>query len=333
MVLRAQAVVPSTLRPLLEAAAGAPSSRNSQPWQLRVVDPQRLELRADRTRSLPRNDPRDRELVISCGAALASIEVAARGQGLLPVVSTWPDPDDADLVAVVHLEAGPEASRDDRDLAEALSGRRTVRRPFLARPVVEGALDDMALSAASFGLCLVLVDEGERALLAELVAEGDRLQFRDRAWRRELAAGLQPRWRGEGLPVPATTVLLSRVVVANVDLGIRTGRNEAELVRAAPALIVLASAGDDRSDWLDTGRCLQRMLLQGVTYGIQAGYLNSACQVPALRSRLRNLVTAGAHPQVVLRLGYPAARVGRARRRPLAEVVTVAAAGSFGERP
>lgn len=329
---RTRPSIPPTLRPLLQAAAGAPSTHNTQPWRFRVRGEDRIELWADRARSLPRHDPDGRELVISCGAALGTIEVAARGRGLLPAVSTWPEPEEPDLLAVVQLGAGPRPSEDEQDLAQALPARRTVRRPFLARPVVEGVLDDLAELAAACGLCFVLVDDLERELLAELVVEGDRLQFRDRAWRRELASWLQPRWRGEGLPVPLTTVLLSRLVVANVDLGARTGRNDAELVLQAPALAVLTSAGDQPSDWLATGRCLQPMLLRAATYGVQAGFSNQPCQVPPLRSRLRTLVTAGSHPQLILRLGYPATRGGPARRRPLEEVVALASTGAVGSR-
>lgn len=54
---------------LVRYAVRAPSSHNSQPWLFRVVG-DTLELRADRGRRLPVVDPEDRELTISCGAAL-----------------------------------------------------------------------------------------------------------------------------------------------------------------------------------------------------------------------------------------------------------------------
>ena len=47
----------------------APSNDNTQPWHF-VINGDELLVCADRTRSLPNIDPFDRELIISCGAAL-----------------------------------------------------------------------------------------------------------------------------------------------------------------------------------------------------------------------------------------------------------------------
>ena len=52
----------------------APSSHNTQPWRFMIFGSELL-LCADRTRSLPNIDPFDRELVISCGAALFNLRV------------------------------------------------------------------------------------------------------------------------------------------------------------------------------------------------------------------------------------------------------------------
>ena len=53
----------------------APSSHNTQPWRFVIIGSELL-VSADRTRSLPNIDPFDRELIISCGAALFNLRVA-----------------------------------------------------------------------------------------------------------------------------------------------------------------------------------------------------------------------------------------------------------------
>jgi hypothetical protein len=53
----------------------APSSHNTQPWRF-IVNGDELLVCADRNRSLPHIDPFDRELIISCGAALFNMRVA-----------------------------------------------------------------------------------------------------------------------------------------------------------------------------------------------------------------------------------------------------------------
>src|SRR4051794_28766790 len=57
-------------------ACRAPSVHNTQPWRW-LIDGTRVELRVDRERQLMVSDPAGRNLLISCGAALHHLEVAA----------------------------------------------------------------------------------------------------------------------------------------------------------------------------------------------------------------------------------------------------------------
>jgi nitroreductase len=68
------------LRFLLRYAILAPSGHNTQPW-LFMITGDGIELYADRSRALPVVDPDDRELIISCGAALATLQIAMRHFG------------------------------------------------------------------------------------------------------------------------------------------------------------------------------------------------------------------------------------------------------------
>src|SRR6056297_3363168 len=77
------------LRFLLGYAIQAPSGHNSQPWLFRLRD-DAVELYADRRRALPVVDPQDRELTMSCGAALDHLAVAARYFGPAPVLEPLP---------------------------------------------------------------------------------------------------------------------------------------------------------------------------------------------------------------------------------------------------
>jgi len=61
-------------RLLIGRAVRAPSSHNTQPWYFRLSAPA-IDLCADRTRALPVSDPDDREMLISCGAALLHLRI------------------------------------------------------------------------------------------------------------------------------------------------------------------------------------------------------------------------------------------------------------------
>src|SRR6476620_1456324 len=61
---------------LLQYAVLAPSTHNTQPWLFRTTD-DGVQVSADYSRRLPLVDPYDRELLMSVGAAITNLRVAA----------------------------------------------------------------------------------------------------------------------------------------------------------------------------------------------------------------------------------------------------------------
>lgn len=324
VVERAEAVPIGVLEELVDAATAAPSSHNTQPWLFELHDGE-VDLHADRIRALPVNDPHDRELTISCGCALRNLELAAAEHGLTATVSLLPDDGWPDLLARVRLEPSVDTALTGADWSAARNARRTIRGPFDTGPdavAVGGGLAGRFVDeAASFGVTAHLVEGEERNTLADLVAEGDRVQFADPHWRRELASWMHPRRHGEGLVVPEVVGLATRAVVSAFDLGRSTASKDHDLLADAPVVVVLATDADDVAAWLDAGRALQQLLLVATSHGLQAGYLNQPCQVVPLRGRLQELVPGGRHPQVVVRLGPLAEQRPPTPRRPLDDVI------------
>jgi hypothetical protein len=94
------------LRFLVNYAVLAPSGHNTQPWIFRVIGEQRLDLRAGRSRALAIVDPDDPALVISCGAALANLRLAAGALGLALAVEVLPEPGDPDTCSLAFARSG-----------------------------------------------------------------------------------------------------------------------------------------------------------------------------------------------------------------------------------
>ncbi len=308
---------------LVADAVSAPSSHNTQPWVFAVHE-RTIALHADRTRALPVNDPHDRELTISCGAALYTLCLSARARGLAPQVTLLPG-DDPDLLALVELVEAPRggsAGHDDRALLAACPARRTVREPFSDHPMPPELVQRLVEAVSAEGAWLEVVgDHARRSALAELVAEGDGRQFADPRWRRELASWMHPRRSGEGLVVPIAALPVTRLALSAFDLGRRTGAKDAALLEGSPAVAVLGTDGDGPADWLAAGCALQRALLTAAAEGVQAGYLNQPCQVGELRPQLAHLLGRPGFPQLVLRMGVSTQEGRPAPRRPVTAVI------------
>jgi len=301
-------------RDLVEFGVLAPSSHNTQPWIFHVTS-EGLELIADRTRSLPVNDPDDRELVISCGAALFNLRVGAEAHELECEVATLPDRERPDLLASVRLTPGDARSAPLQGLARAVSQRRTYRRDFSGRTIGDAETREFQAAAEAQGCLLTTVtDPDVQVRVARLVSEGDSRLWASREWRRELAAWMRPRGSGDGLVVPRLAAPVVRMVVRTFNVGRIVAAKDSALVDAAPVLVVLGTESDRETDWIAAGQALERVLLTATSQGLQASYLNQPVQVPALRSELADEVSLR-FPQVVLRLGYPEAEVEPAPRR------------------
>ncbi|MGA8247010.1 MAG: hypothetical protein WB797_08900, partial [Nocardioides sp.] len=125
---------PRLTRELVRTACLAPSVNNTQPWFWRLPADDVVELYADRDRQLVAADPRGRGLVLSCGAALHHLLVAARAFGVDARAVPLPRPDQPDLLATVRLTAG-EVTEEGPELLAALENRRTDRRGSSDWPV------------------------------------------------------------------------------------------------------------------------------------------------------------------------------------------------------
>lgn len=295
----------------LNYAVLAPSGHNTQPWLFQVKK-DHVDLFADRTQALPVVDPSDRELIISCGAALFNLRAALRYFGYTADTEVLPDPKRADLLARIMLGHSYKATADEAALFQAITKRRTNRSAYENRPLPEPLLEALKMAATQEGAWLeVIENEDIRNAAADLIAEGDRIQWSDAQFRRELASWTHPNrnLRRDGIPgyamgIADTATYAGPLILRTFDLGNGQAAKDRDLALGSPALVVLGTEKDDTAAWLATGQALQRILLRARASNVWASYLNQPIEVPELRSRFARVVGHVGHPQLCLRLGY-----------------------------
>lgn len=319
------------VRHAVAVATLAPSGHNTQPWRF-VLGDRHVEVRADRSRRLPVVDPDDRELVMSCGAALDHLVLVLEHLGFPPTVELTPGGDlsDGDLLATVTVPAAGADRGSRLDEVGAMVRRRTNRNPFHDRPVDSQLVEQMRHAAEELGAWVRLVPPGpDRVALAGLIAEGDRVQMSDRAFRRELAAWVRPNHspardgiRAHAFGVPDLASRFAPFIVRTFDRGRRQAAEDHRLAVAAPLVIVIGTVDDSTAGWITAGRALSRLLLTATGAGVSAAFMNQPVERPELRHRLTELLDTAGLPQLVLRMGH-GPDVAPQPRRPPGDVIAV----------
>ena len=271
-------------RQLVGIACRAPSVDNTQPWAWRLR-PDGVNLYADHQRRPPGADPTGRELVISCGAALHHLQVAARAMGWASDVRRLPDLAAPALLAKVRLSPAAPPRGAAGELA-ALRNRHTDRRRFTSWPVPAARLSVLTAAARAHGVgAVALTDVAERFRVELLVSRAQQLQARE------------------------------------VDTTEDDGRD----VEGSDGLVVLYAEDDSRESWLRAGEGLSALWLDAVRSGLSVVPLSHVLEVEETRSALQHAVLGGlAVPLLLVRVGWQAIgrrQLVPTPRRPLDDVL------------
>ncbi|VVE65161.1 nitroreductase [Pandoraea anapnoica] len=311
----------------LQYAILAPSTHNTQPWRF-LLGEDRLLLCADRSRGLPVSDTYDRELAISCGAALFNLRVALSHFGCAYAIGILPTSAEPDVIASVQLLEEGFIDGPIAGLFAAIPQRVTNRQLYDTRQVPQAVVDQLCACAEAEGARLQpITDEAGRMRLGELIDRADRAQLGDPRFRRELALWVSASRRDDGMASYSSTeshlLDFASPVVASVvrtfDIGGGIAASHRRIVEGSPLLVCLSTPADNQENWIMAGQAMQRALLTLTDNGLYASFLNQPIEVDALRAD----VSAGAsdHPQLLLRVGYGPSQA-HTPRRSLASVIS-----------
>lgn len=298
---------------LLRYATLAPSSHNAQPWRCTLTDAG-IAVYADHTRRLPVADPADRELLMSVGAFLLNLRVAAARFGFDSRVDYNYSGTRGRPLAFVRL--APRAPRERiashlLPLFPAITRRHTNRHPFLVTRIPQPVVDGLRSAARTSQVGLMLSTDGAlNTRVAELVATGDRQLHADPEFRRELAEWVRPNWTrkrdgitGAAFGVSGFASTLGPWATRTFDMGSAQAARDKNLCATAPLLAVIHGE-DTIPQLLEAGELLERVWLTLAGEGLCCSFFNLLIEVPDLRLNLRSLLGLSSWPQLLLRVGY-----------------------------
>lgn len=299
---------------ILHHAAMAPSGHNSQPWAVTVNAPLDWTIGLDPARRLPVVDPDGRESLLSIGAFVENLVLAAGVRGYeadmeIPAGGQA----DADILRV-RLQKGPVRAYPLKRLAL----RRTVKhghRPAELRAETVRALTEPLNGrvfyfprSSSHARCIA---EGTAAAFAEQTRR-DAAQKELAAWTRfsRTAAavhrdGLTP----EGMEITGLAGFYVRTFMKPADVMGGTWRERGidmtrQMTGEGAGWLIITSAGSRAADIIDTGRRFQRMALLAREHDVAIHPMTQMLEEEKWRRRIAAEHHADMIPQFILRVGY-----------------------------
>ncbi|WGX95107.1 Acg family FMN-binding oxidoreductase [Nocardioides sp. L-11A] len=307
---------------LVSLACLAPSVHNTQPWLWRY-DGGVLELRADLRRRLPAEDPRGRNLTLSCGAALHHLQFAARALGWETAVDRLPTgaPDTVLARTVVSRTVHRTVTGGDIDL---LRVRCTDRRRFTVWPVPPDRLDELCRRAGLWGARAEAVTSDAARFRLELLAnraislvevEGRRLLEQDLWIDRDGPDGIPLELLPEDPDPLQARSRFQPGVLEDTRLVIHGGER----------VIALGGDDDDVGSWLRSGEAMSDVWLEATRAGMSVIPMTQPVEVESTRQEIaRTVLGSGFEPHLLLRVGWQAIGrrdLPRTPRRPLQDVL------------
>jgi hypothetical protein len=305
---------------LVHYAIMAPSGHNTQPWKFRIQE-NIIRIFPDISRKLPVVDPLDRELYISLGCALENLMIAAGHEGYGASV----EHSFVDGAISVNIEPANGKANND-SLFNAIPTRQSTRRQYDGKPIPEADMERLASLPLEQGISAFFVTDPEKIEgIIGLVKEGNGIQMNDRDFMQELVSWIRfneaeaNRYR-DGLSSKATGNPSSPRVIGKLFMKFflnakGQSKKDERYIRSSSALMVVLSENNDMDSWINTGRSFERLALCATALGIKNAHINQPCEVPELKKKLQELLSAGnMHPQLLLRLGYAEPLPGSSKR-------------------
>jgi hypothetical protein len=308
---------------ILYLASLAPSGHNTQPWTVRIVEPQHWIIGSARQRWLPAVDPQNRELLLSLGAFLENLIIAAEAHGFtVDIGMIAKSPSDKEIVDI-RLKKGQVQEFP----LEMITMRRTVRNGFSDREISDDDLKYITLHNKRPYLVEVMMPHGfyfpnnspEGKYLQEGTIEANRKQaFRDPA-QEELANWI--RWSHKdaeeyrnGLTPDSMEIggiagfyvrnFYDRTSVLSKSFRETTVDTVTKQVKACGGWLVVTSQDSRIETLLEYGRVFEGMLLRIRERMIAIHPMTQMLEETPARDHIAKELGLAGEIQWILRIGY-----------------------------
>ncbi len=297
------------MRFFLRYAILAPSAHNTQPWKC-IIREGTLEIHKDEKHMLQVGDPTQRQTYIGLGAFLENFIIASSHWGYRAILTEGVFISDDSLICKVTLRRSLDLKNNR--LFPGILKRHTNRGRYNPSSIPSSITRRLQNYREKHTRLYCINDHEAKDRISQLVQKGMFIGLSLKPLRKELAdyVSLSEQNRDTGL-------ILEAMVEHPVDM--REGREwvdkhlepKTESIewgvkfRSCPLIIIIATETDGPEAWVEAGRVMERVLLEGAVNGHTHDLCAAPVEIPSLITPLRREIDYQYRPQVLFRLGVP----------------------------
>lgn len=300
---------------IIYLASLAPSGHNTQPWSVKVIDPHHWIIGLALERCLPAVDPQNREALISIGAFLENLIIAAGIKGYdVETKIIAKQQDDREILDIIFHKVNHSTIFD----VEKIKLRRTIRNNLLSHPL---STEDVAFLVGEHRDCFWYYPHQSKE--GNYLGESTLLANQSQAYRNEAQEELAKwiRWSNDDISrykngLTPETMEMQGIVrwyvkhfyssqsVLEHSFREATVKKVQEQVAAGSGWLLITSKDSSISELIDTGRKLQRLWLEVRDRNIAIHPMNQMLEEEPFQHEMSSSLGITDKIQFVLRIGY-----------------------------
>jgi len=302
---------------ILYCASLAGSSHNTQPWKVEVFPNDSILVFADNSRLLDVVDPKGVELIISVGAFIENLDIAATALGYKTEIILF-NPELKAEMPVASIKLSNIGSPLQPEKLRNLELRTTLRIPFDTRKIKAEDLEKLK-SVAPENIIFIPSNSPDGRFVAEKELEAYTFQAYQKEAQDELAAWMRfsnkdVNTKRDGLtPAGMGIKGIGGFMVRNfmkpedskkesfVKAGVEKTQKQVE---NCGGWILISTETDNAADWINVGRMYERMNIECRALNIGFHPMNQLIEVPEIAQQVNEKLSPGKKIRFVARVGY-----------------------------
>ncbi|HBE78947.1 MAG TPA: hypothetical protein DDW65_14390 [Firmicutes bacterium] len=293
----------------------APSSHNAQMWQVKIITENKIKILVDRKHILPQVDPENRETLISLGAFIENMVLAAPCFGLQPEVSIiTKNPADTEIAELTFC---PKRDHSSTDILRDIKNRHTIRIPYMCQAL--SAQDAQWFKTFGADLRYFALSTQEGKYIQQAIIQATKQQVADDNKQKELAGlfrfskkeaekerdGLTP----DGIGLSGITKWFVSTFFTHDSVMSKSFRNQSVTTTKRQAencsgFVVLTSDDDSVASLVASGRSLERFLITATGKKLAVHPMSAPLEESPWSEEISQKVGLDKPVQMILRVGY-----------------------------